>query len=902
MIRRYSSRRRHLAALLPELLEGATAYDRIAGYFRSSILEVAGEALENMAPDAVVRVVCNSELDPLDVLTARAAQQAMTLEWHRALPDDLSPALRDRLCRLGDFLQSGKLRVRVLPDEVFGLVHGKAGVIHRIGQDPVAFIGSTNESRTAWSLNYEIVWTDDSDEGVGWVQEEFDALWNHPQAVPLADAVVQEVVRLVRRVVIPNIDAWKTVTREPDASAAIELPIYRRENGLWAHQKWFVRHAFDLHRCGGARLVLADEVGLGKTVQLALAAKLMTLWGGGKVLGLVPKPLLRQWQRELWTLLQLPSSIWTGQGWEDERGVYHPAPPPEGFARCPRRLGLVSTGLIRRSADARDQLSALRWECVILDEAHHARRQNLGPSRRNEGPQPNRLLSFLWTIASQTKSLLLATATPVQLDPIEAWDLLHALNLSNWTVLGSRYSRWETQPRTGLALVLGQEDPPAEPSEAWEWIRDPLPPSSEDRDLKVIRGSLQLSDATTTAAAMAYDQLGAPDKARLQRFTTSFFKKHHPFIRHIVRRRREYLETTLDPETNEPYLKPVRVRLFGEDAADAILLTGALRDAYEAAEDFCDEVGKRPGMNSGFLKTLLLRRVGSTMHAGRQTAIRMLGARADEEDREDDADDQPQSSLYPFTPSEEEHLERCLRLLEQTGDNDPKYQRLEQILLRGSDGTGPWLQQGCIVFTQYLESAWWVIGRLSARLPGEPIGLYAGGSASGVYRAGVFSPLERDTIKEHIRHGDIRLLVGTDAASEGLNLQRLGTLVNLDLPWNPTRLEQRKGRIQRIGQVRDEVYIYNLRYRDSVEDRVHQLLSARLAAIHDLFGQLPDTLEDVWVAVAERDEQKAREIIDAVPTQHPFEMRYDRVESVDWESCSEVLDAHSQLKTLLNPW
>ncbi len=277
MIRRYSSRRRHLAALLPELLEGATAYDRIAGYFRSSILEVAGEALENMAPDAVVRVVCNSELDPLDVLTARAAQQAMTLEWHRALPDDLSPALRDRLCRLGDFLQSGKLRVRVLPDEVFGLVHGKAGVIHRIGQDPVAFIGSTNESRTAWSLNYEIVWTDDSEEGVGWVQEEFDALWNHPQAVPLADAVVQEVVRLVRRVVIPNIDAWKAIMREPDASAAIELPIYRRENGLWAHQKWFVRHAFDLHRCGGARLVLADEVGLGKTVQLALAAKLMTL-------------------------------------------------------------------------------------------------------------------------------------------------------------------------------------------------------------------------------------------------------------------------------------------------------------------------------------------------------------------------------------------------------------------------------------------------------------------------------------------------------------------------------------------------------------------------------------------------------------------------------------------------
>lgn len=72
-------------------------------------------------------------------------------------------------------------------------------------------------------------------------------------------------------------------------------------------------------------------------------------------------------------------------------------------------------------------------------------------------------------------------------------------------------------------------------------------------------------------------------------------------------------------------------------------------------------------------------------------------------------------------------------------------------------------------------------------------------------------------------------------------LQRLGTLINIDLPWNPTRPEQRKGRIQRIGQARNEIWIANLRYRDSVEDRVHQVLADRLKAIHGLFGQIPDT-------------------------------------------------------------
>ncbi len=81
---------------------------------------------------------------------------------------------------------------------------------------------------------------------------------------------------------------------------------------------------------------------------------------------------------------------------------------------------------------------------------------------------------------------------------------------------------------------------------------------------------------------------------------------------------------------------------------------------------------------------------------------------------------------------------------------------------------------------------------------------------------------------------EIKLLFGTEAASEGLNLQTLGTLINIDLPWNPTRLEQRKGRIQRIGQEREEIWIYNMRYKDSVEDRVHHLLSNRLRNIQGL--------------------------------------------------------------------
>ena len=154
-----------------------------------------------------------------------------------------------------------------------------------------------------------------------------------------------------------------------------------------------------------------------------------------------------------------------------------------------------------------------------------------------------------------------------------------------------------------------------------------------------------------------------------------------------------------------------------------------------------------------------------------------------------------------------------------------------------------------------------------------------------------------------MRAGELKLLLGTDAASEGLNLQRLGTLINIDLPWNPTRLEQRKGRIQRIGQVRSEVWIANLRYLGSVEDRVHEVLADRLESIHQLFGQIPDTLEDVWVKIALQSEQEALQLIDrTAATQNPFDAKYSVVEDADWETCAVVVDPMAVREQLARGW
>jgi superfamily II DNA/RNA helicase len=250
-----------------------------------------------------------------------------------------------------------------------------------------------------------------------------------------------------------------------------------------------------------------------------------------------------------------------------------------------------------------------------------------------------------------------------------------------------------------------------------------------------------------------------------------------------------------------------------------------------------------------------------------------------------------------LTAEERGLLERFVSALEANQERDPKYEIVRHYLVQRD-----WLAKGCIIFSQYRDSIQWLAEQLTYEIPDEPIALYSGPSTSGRMQAGRWTPKAREDLKQLVMTGKLRLLLGTDAASEGLNLQRLACLINLDLPWNPTRLEQRKGRIQRIGQVHDTVQIYNLRYKDSVEDRVHQLLSHRLQDIYTLFGQIPDVLEDVWVAVALGEKERAKKIIAELPKAHPFEIRYTRVEKIDWESCRSVLDNTEKHRILRQGW
>jgi SNF2 family DNA or RNA helicase len=451
-INRFSSRRQRLDhAFLANRLKDAKSYKRIAGYFRSSIFELVGEEIADIPH---VQIVCNSELDAADVAVSKHMREtALKERWNEA-PAEVEALLhRDRYRRLYDLLSSGRVEIRVVPkDRVF--VHGKAGVIESADGFKTCFLGSINETKHAFAHNYEILWEDTSPEGVAWVEEEFEALWH--EGFPLPNAIVEEIKRVAERVEIHFEDVMPD---ELPAATLAESPIYRGGEQLQPWQRAFVT-LFLKHReiYGKTRLLLADEVGVGKTLSLAASALMAALLDDGPVLILCPSTLTLQWQVELKDKLGIPSAVWlsTKKVWVDDHGHTIKTRGPEDITRCPFRIAIVSTGLIFHDSDERRYLLERKFGTVVLDEAHRARRRGRLGEKKGE---PNNLLDFMLRIGPRTKNLLLGTATPIQTEVSELWDLMRILNAGADFVLGREaLSNW-VDWRKALPVVKGEALP-----------------------------------------------------------------------------------------------------------------------------------------------------------------------------------------------------------------------------------------------------------------------------------------------------------------------------------------------------------------------------------------------------------------------------------------------------------
>lgn len=536
---------------------------------------------------------------------------------------------------------------------------------------------------------------------------------------------------------------------------------------------------------------------------------------------------------------------------------------------------------------------------VILDEAHKARKTR---GINDPDGEANNLLAFMIEIAKRAQHVLLGTGTPIQTHVGELWDLMSVLNSGARHVLGGPMTTDWMNADTSRDLLTGERSITDEPG-GWALIRNPLPPGKDLALFDQIRSDLRVPKREFSTDKSYVDvsedvRADLRDALREHERGLTFFQRNNPFVRHVVLRKRKTLE-------DMGLLKRIAVDIYpdvDESTAGfqgrALVTSSAFDEAYRSAVAFGTALKQRD-KSAGITEKLMQQRICSSFASGIATAKALLAKRPLQ--AEADVDDLLNEEAVPdLIATERDHLQRIVDLLSPM-TTDPKLDAVKLYLLEKG-----WLDLGCIIFSQYFDTAAWVAQSLASALPNEPIGIYAGLGKSGLWSGGEFVSVERETIKTKVKDRRLRLVVATDAACEGLNLQTLGTLINVDLPWNPSRLEQRLGRIKRFGQARDRVAMLNLVYQGTRDEQIYSALSARMENVFDIFGSLPDTIEDEWIKDVETLNERLRDFtVKRDAAANAFDMRYgDKIdpEGPAWEKCERVLARRDIVQLMSKGW
>jgi superfamily II DNA or RNA helicase len=524
-------------------------------------------------------------------------------------------------------------------------------------------------------------------------------------------------------------------------------------------------------RADRPRLLVADEVGVGKTIESGLLLReLQARRPLRSVLIVCSKALVveEKWHREMRrfdeefvTLSSTDLRYCLDQ--TDLDGEW-----PERYARAIMPFSLVNENLLdgypRRGTGRSKGLTKLdtppRFDLLIVDEAHNARNTDTN------------LYQGLRLLADNAEAVVLLTATPVQLG---TGDLFSLLNLLRPDLVIDRPTFERMAAPNGdinaavAAIRAGQAGWQREALDhlgraaATDWGRVMLGPSPEYRSL-------------TAAIGETRDDEG---RVRLIHRAEAL----HSFSSMISRTRRRDIGafTTRKPQTEAVPFTPEQKAVH-----DAIL--EVQRAVYERTH------GSGP---LGFLMTTIRRQAASSLHGLVPFLETILTRRMSEIERIE-IDDEALDTLDNGVDTIRDEIDAVLAQARLLPESDPKLDRLLTIVAEKARMVNPRL----LVFSAfrhtlaYLESA--------LRRQGVRVGLIHGDIADEDRRA-----LRRAFALDSTDPDAIDVLLSSEVGSEGLDFQFCDALVNYDIPWNPMRIEQRIGRIDRYGQTSETVAIYN---------------------------------------------------------------------------------------------
>ena len=465
------------------------------------------------------------------------------------------------------------------------------------------------------------------------------------------------------------------------------------------------------------RVLLADEVGLGKTIEAGLLLREYLLRGIAKrVLILVPTPLVSQWGEELQSKFGLDFDVPPRTRTSDS---------PEYWAEHDRVLASINFAKMKNRAGA---VAAVPWDLVIVDEAHHCKNRST--------------LNWKLVNSLQRRHLFLLTATPVQNDLVELYNLL--------TLLEPGHLKTESHFKK-------------------QFVRrgNPRDPRNRER-LRSLLGEV------------------------------------------MIRNTRSLVEMDLPPRYAHTLLAEPR----GDEARVYQLLADYLRD-----RKMLPTAGDNGA--AGDEETLSVDEMSRGDEAGEPNARRPLNRKQ-------------LAALLTASGSHPRALGQSLRnivgddpaaaaIIELAGgiDRSAKDQQLVE-LVRQSRGNKLLVFAGLRRTLEHLQQ------------------LLADEGHEFVTFSGAQTDREKDEAVEAFR-ASVPIMLCSESGGEGRNLQFANTLVNFDLPWNPMRIEQRVGRIHRIGQTR-EVFIFNLCTAGSLEARILSLLSEKIRMFELVVGEVGSIL------------------------------------------------------------
>lgn len=520
-------------------------------------------------------------------------------------------------------------------------------------------------------------------------------------------------------------------------------------------------------------VILADEVGLGKTIEAALV--LCQLWAERRrrLLVICPAALRKQWAQELQDKFNLPTQVLDLKTWKMARqaGIYDPFDQDI--------ISIVSYPFAVKMEAA---LGLIAWDVVVLDEAHRLR--NAHRSSHKAGN------SLKKSLAGRKKLLL--TATPLQNSLIELYGLSSMIDEHLFGDEKSFRARY-TQADSDLVALKRRLKP---------FVQRTLRKDVLEYVPYTKRHAVTIPFEPNDAEQRLYEQVGL----YLQReFSYAFPQQQKHLIALVLRK----LLASSTPAVIAT-LEAIRTRLqskIDQQTLDADWLE-QLIEADDLDEELLDEIEY------------------SEQGGAEKTDLDLL-----------------QREIH--------ELDGYIVQAKKIGEDRKSYALLQGIQTGFARMHDMGARQKAVIFTESKRTQAYLVRFLEAHgFAGQVVsfsGTNNSAGATGIYqrwlsryqgsdRVTGSSAIDRRTALIDCFRDDVQILVATEAAAEGVNLQFCSLVINYDLPWNPQRVEQRIGRCHRYGQAFDVVVINFLNERNAADQRVLELLTDKFHLFDGVFG------------------------------------------------------------------